>query len=196
MGIYQKLLDIQKEIKAVTKDGHIETKSGSYKILSHGRVMEITRDIFIRHGVIFYPQRYEVKKDGSITTVNAEYVVADTESLEEIAVSSVGQGSDTQDKGAGKASTYADKYLILRLLRLMQEEDTDETSSDELTSKLTEVQERGKAAKEYLDSLLRDSLVDREYYNNAKKYLDYFISNGDINSIKEAEDQMNKIRNG
>lgn len=196
MGIYQKLFELQQEIKSVTKDGKIETSKGTYKILSHGRVMELTRPLFIQYSLILIPEKYDIFKEGSVTTVNATYKLVDVETGESIQVASVGQGSDTQDKGAGKASTYADKYLILRLLRLIQEEDPDLTSSETTDEKVSEAQARGKTAKQFLDALKRDGIVDDEYYGSAKKWLDSFIANGDINSIIQAEKQMNQLKQG
>lgn len=194
MSIYKKLLDIQKEIKSVSKDGKIETSKGTYKILSHGRVMELTRSLFIDKGLIFYPEKYEIRKDGAVTTVTADYRLVDTETDEVITVASVGQGSDTQDKGAGKASTYADKYLVLRLLRLIQEDDPDLTSSENMDEKLNEIQMEAKHASDYLNALKRDGIVDQAYFDKAMGWLNSFKESGDINSIRQAEKTMKGLR--
>ena len=51
-------------------------------------------------------------------------------------VVSSGTGVDTQDKGIGKAMTYAKKYAILNSFLIPSGEDTDQISSDKYTEQL------------------------------------------------------------
>ena len=55
---------------------------------------------------------------------------------EYIDIASCGDGADSQDKGSGKAMTYAFKYMWLRAFALPTGEDPDKISSAELDEKL------------------------------------------------------------
>jgi len=58
-----------------------------------------------------------------------------------IEIVSCGDGADTQDKGSGKAMTYAFKYMWLRVFALPTGEDPDKISSDELDDKAKKAKE-------------------------------------------------------
>lgn len=74
---------------------------------------------------------YGKEKINRITTVNVTYRIVNTEKPEEyIDVSSSGTGVDTQDKGVGKAMTYAYKYMLLRTFAIPTGDDADKLSSD------------------------------------------------------------------
>jgi hypothetical protein len=75
--------------------------------------------------------KYGNQKTNRVTTVNTVYRIVNTENPEEyIDVASSGTGVDTQDKGVGKAMTYAYKYMLLRTFAIPTGEDTDKVSSD------------------------------------------------------------------
>ena len=70
----------------------------------------------------------------------AEYVIIDVDTHEQETFVSAGQGADTQDKGAGKAMTYMNKYAILKLFQLpMKDDDPDLRTSAEIDSEQEEV---------------------------------------------------------
>lgn len=65
------------------------------------------------------------------------YRLVNVENPEEyIDIASCGDGADSQDKGSGKAMTYAFKYMWLRAFALPTGEDPDKISSAELDEKL------------------------------------------------------------
>ena len=70
--------------------------------------------------------------------MDVAYKIVNTDDPEDFttAVSS-GTGVDTQDKGVGKAMTYAYKYLLLRTFAIPTGEDPDRTASAELDAKYT-----------------------------------------------------------
>lgn len=69
-------------------------------------------------------------KQSIFTEVEAKYLLLHT-SGESLELCGYGQGVDTQDKGAGKATTYALKNTLLNMFLIPTGVDTDNTHSDE-----------------------------------------------------------------
>lgn len=80
-----------------------------------------------------------------LTEVHTKYRIQNIDDINDfIEVESNGTGVDTQDKGVGKAMTYAYKYMLLRTFAIPTGEDPDKISSAEIDSKVEkEVQEAG-----------------------------------------------------
>lgn len=74
-----------------------------------------------------YPKK---SKQSIFTEVETKYLLLHT-SGESVEVSWYGQGVDTQDKWAGKATTYALKNTLLNMFLVPTWVDTDNTHSDE-----------------------------------------------------------------
>lgn len=69
-------------------------------------------------------------KQSVFTEVMTKYILLHT-SGESIELAGYGQGVDTQDKGAGKATTYALKNTLLNMFLIPTGVDTDNTHSDD-----------------------------------------------------------------
>ncbi len=132
-NIYQKILAIMQEIKYLQKDDKVEFGNTKYKALSEEKVTVIMREQLVKHGLVVYPIRQESSRTGQITHVDVVYRMVNAENPEEyIEIVSCGDGADSQDKGAGKAMTYAFKYMWLRTFAIPTGDDPDKTSSEEL----------------------------------------------------------------
>lgn len=132
VGLYQKMLAVYRAVDYLQKDDHVSYKNTNYKAISEEKVTSAVRKALVENNLIVFPIEQEHKKDGNLTTVNVKYKIVDCETGEyEILVSS-GTGVDTQDKGVGKAMTYAFKYLFLRTFAIPTGEDPDKISSAEL----------------------------------------------------------------
>lgn len=132
VGLYQKMLAVYKAVDYLQKDDQVSYKNTNYKAISEEKVTSAVRKALVENNLIVFPIEQEHKKDGNLTTVNVKYKIVDCETGEyEILVSS-GTGVDTQDKGVGKAMTYAFKYLFLRTFAIPTGEDPDKISSAEL----------------------------------------------------------------
>lgn len=133
MNIYQKILAVMREVQYLQKDDKVEFGSTKYQALSEEKVTAILREQLIKQGLVVYPIRQESSRTGQITHVDVVYRMVNAENSEEfIEIASCGDGADSQDKGAGKAMTYAFKYMWLRTFALPTGEDPDKTSSAEL----------------------------------------------------------------
>ncbi len=138
--IEDKILSIMRKVEYLAKDDKVEFGNTKYKALSEEKVTVIMRRACLDEGVIVYPVEMTESRDGNITHVHVKYRLVDTEDNTSIEVVSCGDGHDTQDKGAGKAMTYAFKYMWLRTFAIPTGEDPDKVSSDEITAKETEEQ--------------------------------------------------------
>ncbi len=126
-----KLLNIYESVKSVNKDMLIKTRSGGYKVMSEATVINAIRPELLKNKLIIIQTKAHGEKTGNITRVNTQYRIIDTESGEFIELGGYGEGSDSQDKGAGMAQTYALKYVLMKTFMLISGEDADNVSSDQ-----------------------------------------------------------------
>lgn len=131
-NLYKKISEVMKDVAYLKKDDHIKFGSTNYKAISEEKVTQAVRASLIKHGLIILPIKQEHLKEGNLSTVNTTYKIVDIDTgiYEEIVSS--GTGVDTQDKGVGKAMTYAYKYLLLRTFAIPTGEDPDKVSNEEI----------------------------------------------------------------
>lgn len=136
MNIYEKIADIMQNVQYLAKDDRVEFGNTKYKALSEEKVTSIMRRELLNHGLVVYPISQAANWNGSITHVDVVYRMVNIENPDEyIEIASCGDGADTQDKGSGKAMTYAFKYMWLRTFSIPTGEDPDKISSEELDEK-------------------------------------------------------------
>lgn len=133
--LYQKISNVMQDVDYLQKDDQVAFGNTKYKAISEEKVTSTVRESLIKNGLVIFPIEQIHSREGTLSTVDVKYKIVDTETGEyEILVSS-GTGADTQDKGVGKAMTYAYKYLLLRTFAIPTGEDPDKISSEELDSK-------------------------------------------------------------
>ena len=136
MNIYQRIKAVMDDIQYLAKDDQVSFGTTKYKAISEEKVTSIVRAAMIKNGLVMFPIRQDIIREGQLTTVNVVYKMVNTDEPNEwIEIASSGQGSDTQDKGSGKAMTYAFKYALLRTFMIPTGEDPDKISSAELDSR-------------------------------------------------------------
>ena len=171
MNIYEKINKIMADTPYIFKDGKIEFGNTKYRAVTEENVLSMLRPKMIEQGLVMFPVTLEATKEGTLTTANMVFKVVNAENPEEsILVASGGQGADSQDKGIGKAITYANKYALLKMFLVPTGDDPDKVSSEEITAKLNEAyakkeQEKGE------DDLLRKQI--------------YELGKGDLTRINE-----------
>ena len=132
-NIYQKILEVMKNIEYLSKDDAVAFGTTKYRAMSEEKVTMTVRKELIKQGLVVFPIEQTVEKDGHITTTNTKYKMVNTENPEEFVIlASSGQGSDTQDKGVGKAMTYSFKYMLLRTFAIPTGEDPDKVASAQI----------------------------------------------------------------
>jgi hypothetical protein len=133
MKLVEKIAEIMNEVQYLAKDDKVEFKNTRYKALSEEKVTSIMRAQLLKHRIIIYPIEQHYERTGQISHVDVTYKMVNVDDPDDfIIVVSCGDGADTQDKGAGKAMTYAYKYMWLRTFGIPTGEDPDKISSDEL----------------------------------------------------------------
>lgn len=139
MGLYEKLYKIMDGSKAIDKDMTIQFKASKYSAVSESAVLNEVKALLKEFKVIILPvdvnQTYQERKDKEpITILLVTWKIIDAETGEFELIQSPGHGVDSQDKGSGKAFTYAYKTLMQKCFMLFSGDDTDNTHSDELTA--------------------------------------------------------------
>ena len=145
-NIYQKISEVMKNIEYLTKDDKVEFRTTKYKAISEEKVTTAVREQLVKQGIVIIPieQQSENKElirteksVNMLTTVHVKYRIQNIDDVNDfIEVESNGTGVDTQDKGVGKAMTYAYKYMLLRTFAIPTGEDPDKISSAETDKKM------------------------------------------------------------
>lgn len=142
-NITKAILQVTKEVKNIEKTMSVGAGGSSYKAVSDTIVRNALRPEMIKAGLVIVPidvqptikiDRWEENsrvKQSILTEVKTKYMLVHSESGESLEIAGYGHGVDSQDKGAGKATTYALKNALLDLFLLTKGEDTDETHSDD-----------------------------------------------------------------
>jgi len=126
LNVHQRLAAAMGDVDYIQK----ERKQGmNYTIVSHDAVTAKVRPVLLRHGIVYYPVRCEHMNNGNRAecslTVRFVNIDQPTDFFE---VPTFGYGIDTQDKGPGKAMSYAVKYALLKALGLETGDDPDTES--------------------------------------------------------------------
>ena len=156
MSVHEKILEIMKKVEYMKKDDKVEFGNTKYKALSEEKVTGIMRQQLIEQGLVVYPIDMQWNRQGSLSHVDVKYRIADAENPKDyVEVVSCGDGADSQDKGSGKAMTYAFKYMFLRTFAIPTGEDPDKISSEQIEAELAEA-EKKKADEEKNKALVTD----------------------------------------
>ncbi len=122
-NIYQRMAAVMGDVTYIQKQ-----KGGGlqYSVVTHDAVTARCRNALLKHGVIAYPYNIDTVWEGNL--VNIEMITR-FQNIDDPAdfmdVHSLGQGIDKGDKAAGKATSYAFKYGLLKGLLLETGEDAD-----------------------------------------------------------------------
>ena len=136
MNIFQKISAVMKDVQYLCKDDRIEFGATKYRAISEEKVTSTVRESLIKNGIVIIPIEQSHKREGTLTTVDVGYQIQNIEDPKDYIIArSSGTGVDTQDKGVGKAMTYAYKYLLLRTFAIPTGDDPDKISSAELDKK-------------------------------------------------------------
>ena len=136
MNVYQKIAEVMKRVQYLSKDDKVEFKTTNYRAISEEKVTTAVRTAMVEVGLVILPVEQHRERIGQITSFDTKYRIQNIEDPDDfVIVVSSGDGADSQDKGAGKAMTYAYKYMMLRSFSIPTGEDPDKVSSAELDEK-------------------------------------------------------------
>ena len=150
MNIFEKMSAITAELQTVAKNLTVQTtKTSSYKAVSERDVIDAVKPLEAKYGVYSYPVSREIlesnlleseseyqgkvtRKTTFMTRIKTVYRFVNTEKPEEyIETTTFAEGIDAQDKGSGKAMTYADKYALMKAYKISTGDDPDQEASKE-----------------------------------------------------------------
>lgn len=122
------VIAVMKEVKGIEKNMTVGTGTNSYSGVADKEVKEIIGAAMEKHGLCILPikvdaktqiDRWEEAGQYGVKMKQSVFVEASTEYLllhesgESVVIAGYGNGVDSQDKAAGKATTYALKYALL-----------------------------------------------------------------------------------
>lgn len=128
LNIHQRLAAVMAEVSYIQK----ERKQGmNYTIVSHDAVTAKVRPALLKHGIVYFPVRCEHQHNGNRAECSLTVRFVNVDKPEDFFdVQTFGYGIDAQDKGPGKAMSYAVKYALLKSLGLETGDDPDTESVD------------------------------------------------------------------
>lgn len=123
LNIYQRLAAVMNEVDYVQK----EKKQGMrYSIVTHDAVTAKVRPVLLKNGIVYHPININHQQIGNRTEVGLVVRFVNVDQPEDFFdVPSLGYGIDEQDKGPGKAISYAVKYALLKTLGMETGDDPD-----------------------------------------------------------------------
>ena len=151
-NIYDAMICVMKEVKNIEKSMTIGVGNNSYKGISDKDVKQKIGEAMAKNNLVCFPikiepttkvERWEEMdnysktmktKQSVFTEVLVTYKIVHSLTSEHLEIQGFGYGIDAQDKGAGKATTYALKNALLYtfLVPTGTIEDTDKTHSDDI----------------------------------------------------------------
>lgn len=151
MNIYEKMSAITAELQTVAKNLTVQTtKNSSYKAVSERDIIDAVKPLEVKYGVYSYPAGRTViesnilesestyngvttKKTTFMTRMETVYRFVNVEDPKDyIETITFSEGIDTQDKGSGKAMTYADKYALMKSYKISTGDDPDQYASSDV----------------------------------------------------------------
>jgi hypothetical protein len=148
MGLYEKIYNVMNESEGLEKDLTVGSGASSYKAVGEKEVLNMLKPLFKKHKLIVFPVDGDISEQNSIyestyknevttktrnvTQIKVKFKIVDIETGESEILMGFGNGADSQDKGSGKAFTYAFKTMLSKTFMLFSGEDTDNTHSDDI----------------------------------------------------------------
>lgn len=183
-NIFKKMSAITSELQTVSKNMTVGTGKNTYKAVSERDILDAVKPIEEKHGVYSYPAFREViesnllesestyngqvtKKTTLMTRIKTIYRFVNIENPDDYIETVVfSEGMDSQDKGSGKAMTYADKYALMKAYKISTGDDPDQTASaDENYKKAGKV---SNTPRDILISKLKEKCIDINEYAKEK----------------------------
>ena len=127
--LYKAIAGVMADVKNIDKSMTVGEGRNSYKGVSDKDVKLVIGQAMQKHGLIMIPKSYETnlnierweensqygnkQKQSVFVEAKCVYSLIHVETGQEVEIPAYGHGIDSQDKAAGKATTYAMKYALL-----------------------------------------------------------------------------------
>lgn len=124
LNIYQRMHKVMADVSYVQKED--KKVNNQYTFVSHDAVTAKLRPAFLKHGILAIPSVESMNQDGNRTEVTLAVRFINIDDPEDhIWIEAIGFGIDPQDKGPGKAVSYAFKYALLKAFCLETGDDPE-----------------------------------------------------------------------
>lgn len=150
MNIFQKMSAVTAELQTVAKNLTVSAGGkNTYKAVSERDIIDAVKPVEIKHGIYSYPHDRQIiesqtleseneyqgkvtKKTTFFSRIKTTYRFVNVDKPDEyIDMITFAEGIDPQDKGSGKAMTYADKYALMKAYKISTGDDPDQSASEE-----------------------------------------------------------------
>lgn len=149
--LIEKLFNVTKDVESYEKDTTVSTRSGSYKGVSHDKVLRVVRSLLIKNRILVTTNvmSHEFHDSSNMAVASVRVTFVDVDNPEDkYSVDMFGYGLDTQDKGPGKAISYAVKYAFLKTFMMQTGDDpeNDSIEREELKNKKEELRKTAESS--------------------------------------------------
>jgi hypothetical protein len=125
-NLFQRINCVMSEVDYVRKED--KRVNNQYTFVSHDSVTSVLHGPCTKHGLVVIPSVVDYKQDGNRTEITIEVTFINIDKPEERHMTrAVGYGIDQQDKGPGKAYSYAFKMALLKSFMLESGEEDNES---------------------------------------------------------------------
>lgn len=172
------VIKVMQQVRGMEKNSKVGSGRSAYSGVKDQDVKEVFNKALAEHGLAVLPigideetelsswmvdgQYGTQRKQSVFTKVKTKYLLLH-ESGESVEISGYGHGVDPQDKGAGKATTYALKNALLYtfLTPVGKIDDTDTTHSDEHETPQLKPAQKPKTTNAQKPAMSADEMVER-----------------------------------
>jgi hypothetical protein len=147
LNIHQRINAVMGEVDYIKKDKKIEIGKGGYTVTGHDAVTKLIHPLLVEHGINIIPSLVSMEQDGNRTKMSMIFKWVNVDNPEDVVEQSwFSYGIDPQDKGPGKAISYAQRYAVLKTLHIetgdadIEDDDMDHEPGEEV-SKAPAIQE-------------------------------------------------------
>ncbi len=136
-NIYQRMNQVMLDVEGVQKES--KKVNGQYTFVSHDAVAKALHMPMVKAGIMMLPTIEDLIQDGNRTRVMMGITFVNIDNPEDTCyIRTAGDGIDPQDKGIGKAVSYAVKYGLLKAFCLETGDDVEKDNYEHKpASKLT-----------------------------------------------------------
>jgi len=169
MSIYKKLLDIQTEVKGLSKD----KKSHNYEYVTGNKLLSFIKPLMDQKGLLLKQeilsidnerQDYKTKygeKSEILTKVMMQFTWVDVETGETDINMFGANGQNDWEKGLGSALTYGERYFLLKYFHIATDEDDIDNPNRKTSEPIKTVKKEEKEEKEDLTAKGLSFLIER-----------------------------------
>lgn len=200
MTLLEKLLEIKKAIPYLKKEN--ENRGQGFSYVSSSQVLGIFRQKCDELGIMVIPRvtgsNAGNPKDSKqiLTELCIDYEIINVEDKDDtINIPFYAQGMDVGEKGVGKALTYGEKYLILKLFNIPTDMDDPDAQPGTTSTDAGEPAEVDEATKKFLGAMqtIRAAFKARDTHDNAVGMMTKVLGFEKDEDIKEGADRKRVV---